>query len=197
MDFQLINLDCPACGSAMRGDPSDILFLCRHCGSGAILSTEGLEILETTALLPAAGHRAEIWKPAWKITADIDMSDRMLFGGQRTPSSSLEGRFLLPAFALPLPELARLSRGLSGAIGQTGEIPHEPCLGGELDLEDALTLLRYLLIKEEVAKPDLLASIKVEIRPISHRLCAIPFEHHQENLRCAITGIIIHPGREE
>ena len=54
MNLHLIGLDCPACGSAMAGEPHDVLFFCSHCGSGALLDPEGLETVESTALLPAA-----------------------------------------------------------------------------------------------------------------------------------------------
>lgn len=194
MDFRLINLHCPSCGSAMKGDPTDILFVCTHCGAGAILADEGLEILRTTALLPAAGRRAEIWKPAWKIEADISIADRVLFGGRRSVSSTTRRKFLLPAFDLKLRDLSRLSRGLSNTEESISEIPHEPCRGGRLELSDALILLRYLIIEEEAEQPDRLASLKVEIQPLSHKLCLIPFEKSGSQLRCAITGISISAG---
>jgi len=194
MDFHLINLDCPSCGSAMKGEPTDILFFCTHCGAGAIIAENSLETLQTTALLPAAGHRADIWKPAWKIRADISISDRILFGGRASPSSSAQRSFLLPAFELGIRDVSRLCRGLSVAGEQSSEIPHAPCHGGVLDLEDTLILLRYLVLEEEIEKPDRLASVKVEIQPVSHHFCLIPFEKKDQFLRCAITGISIPNG---
>ena len=52
MDFHLINLDCPACGSAMTAGPHDIIFLCRHCGSGAVLGDSDLELVDRPLCYP-------------------------------------------------------------------------------------------------------------------------------------------------
>jgi len=194
MDFRLINLHCPACGSAMRGEPTDILFFCTHCGSAATLGTEGLDLLESTAILPAAGRRAEIWKPAWMIEAEVSIEDRIRFNGARTTPSRSRRSFLIPAFEVAMRDLSRLTRALSAAIGNTGEIPHEACHGGVLDLEDAIVLLRHLCLEEEIEKPDRLASIKIDLHPVSHRFCLIPFEKDRAGLRCAVTGIPLPPG---
>ena len=83
MVFRLVNLDCPACGSAMTGSSHDILFLCAHCGSGAILGSGGLTTVDSSALLPAPGRRAELWRPAWTIETDVTIDQRRLFGSRR------------------------------------------------------------------------------------------------------------------
>jgi hypothetical protein len=55
--------------------------------------------------------------------------------------------------------------------------------------EDAVVLARHLVLAEEIGKPDTLASIRVEVRPVSWRLAATPFERVREGLRCAVTGV--------
>lgn len=190
MDFRLINLDCTACGSAMTAGPHDILFMCPHCGSGAVLGDSGLDLVDSSALLPTPGHRASLWRPGWSIEAEILVEDRRS-RGRVTPGWSGRRQFVIPAFPLPLEDLTLLARALSSASGATGEIPKEPCHGGRLDLVDAMVFIRYLVVGEEVQKPDHLSTVKVELSPVSHRIVALPFEHLDGRLRCAVTGTMV------
>ena len=57
MNLRLISLDCPSCGSALHGEGLDTIFFCDHCGDAAILGEDGLEMVESTALVPAAGTK--------------------------------------------------------------------------------------------------------------------------------------------
>ena len=189
MDFELVNLDCPSCGSAMQAAPRDILYLCAHCGSGAVLADSGLETVTSTALMPAPGRGARIWRPAWTIDADVVIGDRTRYGGRRTPDQSRRQTFVIPAFSMPLPDFTRLARALTAASGTTGEVPKEHCTGGTLHLEDAHTLIRYLVVGAEVQKPDTLASVRVELTPVAHRLTAVPFTRDGRFLTCSITGV--------
>ena len=191
MDFHLINLDCPACGSAMTAGPHDILFLCPHCGSGAVLSDTRLDVVDSTALMPAPGHRAMLWRPGWSIEVDVVVDDRRGVKGRQTPGWSGRRRFIIPAFPLALEDLTLLAGALSSAAGTTGEIPKEPCQGGTLDLVDALVFIRYLIMGTEITKPDDLASVNIEISTLNHRIVALPFEHADGRLRCAITGTVV------
>ncbi|MEN8164154.1 MAG: hypothetical protein ABFS37_08495 [Acidobacteriota bacterium] len=191
MDFHLINLDCPACGSAMAAGPHDILFLCSHCGSGAVLGNTELELVDSTALMPVPGRRAMVWRPGWSIEANVIVQDRRRTGGRVTPGWSGLRRFVIPAFPLALEDLTPLARALSSNAGATGEVPKEPCQGGTLDLVDALVFVRYLIVGSEVEKPDNLATLKVEISPVSQRIVALPFELADGRLRCGVTGTVV------
>ncbi len=191
MDFHLVNLDCPACGSAMAAGPNDILFLCAHCGSGAVLGDTGLDKVDSTALMPAPGRRAMLWRPGWSVEADVVVDDRRGFKGRVTPGWSGRRQFIIPAFPLALEDLTLLAGALSSAADTTGEVPKEPCLGGTLDLADTLVFIRYLIMGTEITKPDDLASVNIEISPISHRIVALPFEHADGRLRCAVTGTVV------
>lgn len=193
MTLRLIALDCPACGSAMRGDAHDVLFFCSHCGSGALLEHDGLQIVESTALLPAPGRHARLWKPAWIIEAEITVDDRIRADGRRTQGWRDVHTYVMPAFPLPLDDLIRLARALSEAAGTVGEVPREPIRGGTLALEDALTLCRHIVVGDEVRRSDMLASVRVEVREQAHRLAAIPFEEKAGGLRCAVTGVTVRP----
>jgi len=189
MDFRLANLDCPACGSAMTGAPHDILYLCAHCGSGAVLDDDGLETVASSALLPTPGRHAELWRPAWSIEAKVDIDQRWLFGGRQTEPWSGRRTFVMPAFALALADLVLLARALTSLSPTTGQVPKEPCHGGTLHLEDARELVRYLVVGEEVQKPDTLSTINVSLTPLSHQIVATPFERDGDFLKCAISGV--------
>ena len=63
--------------------------------------------------------------------------------------------------------------------------------GGTLALDDAVTLIRHILIGDEVRKSDMLASLQADIEVVESRLVAIPFEPTKVGLRCAITGVTV------
>ena len=188
--MQLLPLDCPSCGSTMHGDPVDILFLCEHCRAGSVLTGEQLEPVEATAILPAPGRHARIWWPAWLLVGTWHVTNRVRADGMSTPPESGERTWVIPAFDMPLPSLTRLAQALTMASGTTGEVPAEPVRGGTLDREDAITLVRHLLIGDEVRRPDMLASVHVTVEIRESRLAATPFEDMGDGrLRCAVTGV--------
>jgi len=189
MNLRLVNLDCPTCGSAMRGEGFDTLFFCDHCGHAAVLEDDGLDPIQSTALLPTPGHRAQLWRPAWRLEVDVKVHHRFRSGGRMT--DGWEGRrvFFIPAFDLSLDEMTRLSRALAEVSETTREVPREPIHGGTLTVDDALTLIRHLLIGDEVRRSDMLASVTVDVEEIARGLVALPFEEAGQHLRCAVTGV--------
>lgn len=189
MSLRLVPLDCSSCGSSLRGDPHDVLFLCPHCGGGSVLGPEGLDAVQSTAILPAPGRRAQLWRPAWVLETEVEVGQRIRAGGRPTGGSRGERRFVIPAFPLPLRSVAALAGALSTMPEQPGEVPREAIRGGSLSLEDARTIARYLVLSEEVARPDTLASVEVEVRVMGFRLAALPFEQDGNHLRCAVTGV--------
>ncbi len=196
MTLQLVPLDCPSCGSALRGEGLDTIFFCDHCGDAAILEEEGLQMIESSALLPAPGRSARVWRPAWLVEADVTISERLRHGGRRSDGWQERRVFVIPAFAIPLGDLTRISRALSEAAGETGEVPREPIHGGTLALEDAVTLIRHIVIGDEVRKSDMLASLEVDLDVIDSRLVAIPFEPANVGLKCSITGVTVRTNSE-
>ena len=192
MMLGLVALDCPACGSAMGGGSSDVIFFCQHCGSAALLGQGGLEVMESTALLPSPGRHAKAWKPAWIIEAEVTVDERIQHSGRRSEGWRGARTFVVPAFRMPLVDLVMLARALSEAAGSTGEVPREPIRGGVLAYEDALVLAKHIVVGDEVRRPDNLASVEVEIADTAHRLAAIPFEDAGNGrLKCAITGVAV------
>jgi len=191
MILRLVSLDCPSCGSALRGEGLDTIFFCDHCGDAATLEDDGLHMVESTALLPSPGHHAREWRPAWLVEAEVTVSDRARAKGRRTEGWQARRAFVIPAFSMPLDDLTRIARALSEAAGETGEVPREPIHGGTLALDDAVTMIRHVLIGDEVRKSDMLASVQVDIEVLESRLVAIPFEETTVGLRCAITGVTV------
>lgn len=191
MTLHLISLDCPSCGSALHGEGMDTIFFCDHCGDAATLSEEGLQMVESSALLPAAGRSAGQWRPAWLIEADVKVSERVRAKGRGSDGWQERKTYIIPALAIPLDDLTRLARALSEVAGARGEVPRSPIHGGTLSLDDAVILIRHLVIGDEVRKSDMLASVVVGIDVVESRLVAIPFEKTTAGLRCSITGLTV------
>jgi len=194
MTLKLVSLDCPSCGSALRGEGLDTIFFCQHCGDAATLGENGLEMVESSALVPAPGRSARHWKPAWLIEADVSVTERRRAEGRATDGWKARKTYVIPAFVTPLADLTRLARALSEAAGATAEVPRDPIRGGTLAVEDALTLIRHIVIGDEVRMSDMLASLQVDIEVVASRLVAIPFEESPGGLRCAITGVTVRVG---
>lgn len=191
MTLRLVSLDCPSCGSALRGEGLDTIFFCDHCGDAATLAEDGLEMVESTALVPAPGRSARWWKPAWLLEVDVTVDQRVRSRGRPTPGWKGCKTFVVPAFSMPLEDLTRLSRALSATIEETAEVPREPIHGGTLALDDAVTMVRHIVIGDEVRRSDMLASVRVDLDIVASRLVAIPFEPISTGLRCSVTGVTI------
>jgi hypothetical protein len=194
MTLRLVSLDCPSCGSALHGEGLDTIFFCDHCGDAANLTEDGLEMIESSALVPSPGRSARIWRPAWLIECEITVSDRMRHRSGRRDGWSEERTFVIPAFEMPLGDLTRIARALSDTAGETGEVPREPIHGGTLAVDDAMTLIRHIVIGDEVRKSDMLASVMVDVEVHATRLVAIPFEPTKPGLKCSITGVTVGAG---
>ena len=194
MTLRLVSLDCPSCGSALHGEGLDTIFFCDHCGDAATLGEDGLEMVESAALVPKAGRSARTWRPAWLIEAEITVSERVRHKGRRSDGWQEQRTFVIPAFEIPLGDLTRIARAFSEVIGETREVPREPIHGGTLDIDDAVTLIRHIVIGDEVRKSDMLASVMVDIEVVTSRLVAISFEPTDHGLRCSITGVTVRAG---
>ena len=175
----------------MSGEGLDTIFFCSHCGDAAVLDDEGLQTVESTALLPALGRHARVWRPAWRVEVDVRVHQRVRADGRQTPGWEGRKTFFIPAFDLSLDDMTRLSRALAEASESTAEVPREPIHGGTLSSEDALTFIRHILIGDEVRRSDMLASVDVDVHEISRGLVALPFETDGRQLRCAVTGVAV------
>ena len=143
------------------------------------------------SLAPAPGRRAEVWRRAGVVETHVTVTGRVRADGRPTAGWEDDRIFVIPAFELGIRDLTRLSLALGRAFGATGEVPREPVTGGVLSLNDALVLVRYLVVGEEVRKPDMLATVEVSVEERAHRLAAVPFERTPDGLRCAVTGVTL------
>lgn len=196
MSLRLVNLDCPSCGSAMRGEGLDTIFFCGHCGGAAVLDDERLQTVEGTALVAAPGYHPRVWRPAWRLEVQVRVHHRVRADGRTTPDSEGRRIFYIPAIELSLADLTRLSRALSNVSEVGREVPKEPIHGGTLSVDDALMLVRHILVGDEVHRSDMLASVTVDVEEISRGLVALPFEEVERGLRCAVTGVVIPSARK-
>jgi len=126
--------------------------------------------------------------------AEVRVDRRLRADGRSTPGWNAKKTYIVPAFAIPLAELARLARAMSTAAGSVGEVPHEPVRGGILLLDDAVTFIRHMVVGDEVRQADMLASVEVSVTLVEHRLAATPYSVHEGGLQCAVTGVSIHAG---
>lgn len=191
MSLRLVNLDCPSCGSALRGEGLDTIFFCSHCGGAAVLDDERLETVEGAALMAVPGHHPRLWRPAWRLEVQVRVHHRVRSDGRTTPDSEARRIFYIPAFEISLLDLTRLSLALSKVSEARSEVPEEPIHGGTLSVDDALILVRHILIGDEVHRSDMLASVTVDVEEVSRGLVALPFEENEKGLRCAVTGVVI------
>jgi hypothetical protein len=169
----------------------DTIFFCRHCGDAALLGEGGLEMIESTALVPAAGRSARVWKPGWMIEAEITISERTRTGGHHTEGWRATRTFVIPAFEMRLADLTRIMRAFSELDTELREVPRDPIHGGTLAMEDALTIIRHQLIGDEARRSDDLASVMVDIDVLSSRLVAMPWDPSQGKLTCSVTGVSV------
>ena len=58
-------------------------------------------------------------------------------------------------------------------------------------IEDAVTLIRHILIGDEVRRSDMLASVIVDVEVVGRSLVALPFDAVEGRLTCAVTGVTV------
>ena len=172
------------------------IFFCDHCGDAAILGENGLEMVESAALVPAAGRSVATWRPAWLIESEVTVSERVRHKGRRSDGWQERRIYVIPAFEMHLGDLTRIARALAELAGETREVPREPIHGGTLDVDDAVTLIRHLVIGDEVRK-----FRHVGVYHCRYRRCFEPSsrspssESTDGGLRCSITGVtVVGPG---
>lgn len=186
--FALVPLDCPACGAPLAAEADDVVFYCTACRSGFRHEPEAPRALAPVEVafvsaptVPAAG-----WLPFWVLPARLeilrrDASGAFLAGiwslltgegGEETPA---DPAFVVPAFALPIESVVRLTvRYTTERLG-LGERLGERLTGGVLDPADAAQLARYALITVEAEKSDMLRDLDFRLDFGVPRLLGVPW----------------------
>ena len=200
--YELVPLDCPSCGAAVRAEGEDVVFYCTACRNGYRFDLEEKTLAPMdVAFVSLPNVAAELYRPFWLLPATIDILQRnasgggfrglmgfFLGGGEDQPSGG-QGTFAVPAFHAPLPAVAALTRRYTEKLPELGERLGERLLGGRYGVLDAKKLAHYALIASEVEKPDTLKQLRYEIRFGEPRLLGAPFVRREGRLVDAIFGI--------
>ena len=200
--YELVPLDCPSCGAAVKAEGEDVVYYCVACRNGYRFDLEDKTLVPMeVAFVSLPNVSVELYRPFWLLPATIRVLQRdasgggfrglmsfFLGGGEEGPSAG-EGTFAVPAFHAPLPAVAALARRYTEALPELGEKLGERLLGGRYGVLDAKKLAHYALIASEVEKPDTLKQLRYEIDFGKPRLLGAPFVRRDGRVEDAIFGI--------
>jgi hypothetical protein len=186
--YELVPLDCPSCGAAVKADGEDVVYYCTACRNGYRFDAEAKALAPMeVAFVVLSNVTVELYRPFWLLPATIDIQQRdatgsgfrglmnfFLGSGDDQPSGG-EGTFAVPAFHAPLLAVATLVRRYTEKLPELGEKLGERLLGGCYGVRDAKKLAHYALISSEVEKPDTLKQLRYEIKFGKPRLLGVPF----------------------
>ncbi|MFN7966889.1 MAG: hypothetical protein U0V87_14495 [Acidobacteriota bacterium] len=172
MSVSLSRLSCPSCSEPLSAGPGDTVFFCR-CGRGCTFTPQGLEIVEAAAY-PAPSDRPPQWEPAWELVADVLVAARRNAAGGSAVPPPIRRRLLIPARPMELSRLLAQVRAWSSLPAADQQLPGVPILGGDLSSDEAAALARYAVFAEQVAQPDSLIELQVDLSVRSIRLIAVP-----------------------
>lgn len=172
MSVSLSRLSCPSCEALLSAGPGDTLFFC-SCGRGCFFGEQGLQAIDAAAF-PIPENRAPAWEPAWELVADVTVSARRNTSGSSATPNPVRRRFLVPARPVELTSLLAKMRRWSDLPAAQAALPDVPVHGGDLSSDEAAALARYAIFAEQVALPDSLTELAVELTVVSIRLIAVP-----------------------
>ncbi|HMB53775.1 MAG TPA: hypothetical protein VKU40_10680 [Thermoanaerobaculia bacterium] len=188
--FELVPLDCPACGAPLAAEETDVVFYCTACRTGYRYAPEekrGLAAVEVSFV--ASPHQAaEGYLPFWLLPAKVEILQRDAAGGAlrglvqlfvggdgAEDASSGDGHFVLPAFRLPIAEAVELALRYTQEFPSLDELLGERLTGGSFGAGDAVTLAHYVLIASEVRKRDMLKNLDYRLTAGTPRLLGVPW----------------------
>ena len=200
--YELVPLDCPSCGAAVKADGEDVVYYCTACRNGYRFDAKAKKLASMEVAFVALSNVAvELYRPFWLLPATITMHQRDATGGGfrglmnfflgagDDTSSGGRGTFAVPAFHAPLPAVSTLVRRYTEKLPELGEKLGERLLGGCYGVRDAKKLAHYALIASEVEKPDTLKQLRYEIKFGKPRLLGVPFVRRDGKVVDAIFGI--------
>lgn len=187
--FELIPLDCPACGAPLAAEETDVVFYCTACRSGFrydAAAERGLAPVEVRFV--ASPHRAaEGYLPFWLLPASVEILHRDASGvraalrGLMDFFSGEEGEtggtvyFVVPAFRLPISDAVALALRYTQEFPRLDQLLGERLTGGVVSPADAGKLAEYLVIAAEVRKPDTLKDLEYRLTPGESCLLGVPW----------------------
>jgi hypothetical protein len=200
--YELVPLDCPSCGAAVKAAGEDVVYYCTACRNGYRFDSEARTLAPVeVAFVALPSVTAEIYRPFWLLPAVIEIQQRsatgggfrglmsFFLGGDDDQPSGGEGIFAVPAFHASLPAVTKLTRSYTEKLPELGERLGERLLGGRYGPLDGRKLAHYALIATEVEKPDTLKQLRYTIRFGAPRLLGVPFVRRNGALVDAVFGI--------
>lgn len=205
-DFELVPLDCPACGAPLAAEATDVVFYCTACRSGFLYEPAvPRRLAPVEVAFVASPHRAaEGYAPFWLLPARITVEERsasggafaglmgFLLGGDEDRSSG-EGTFALPAFPMPISEAVALAVRYTQELPGLDQLLGERLTGGTTSPEDARKLAHYVLIASEVARPDTLKDLRYRLDLGEPRLLGVPWVGSGAGRADAVFGLWMGP----
>ncbi len=200
--YELVPLDCPSCGAAVRAEGEDVVYYCTACRNGYRFDLDAKTLVPMeVAFVSLPNVAVELYRPFWLLPATIRIEQRdasgggfrglmnFFLGGGDEEQSDGRGTFAVPAFHAPLPAVAALTRRYTEKLPELGERLGERLLGGCYGVLDAKKLAHYALIASEVEKPDTLKQLRYKIEFGKPRLLGAPFVRRDSKVVDAIFGI--------
>lgn len=187
--FELVPLDCPACGAPLAAEETDVVFYCTACRSGFrydAAAKRGLAPVEVRFV--ASPHRAaEGYLPFWLLPANVEILHRdasgvraalrglMDFFSREEGASGGTVYFVVPAFRLPISDAVALALRYTQEFPRLDQLLGERLTGGVVSPADAGKLAEYLLIAAEVREPDTLKDLEYRLTPGQPCLLGVPW----------------------
>ncbi len=132
--YELVPLDCPSCGAAVKADGEDVVYYCTACRNGYRFDASAKELQPMeVGFVALANVAVELYRPFWLLPATIDIQQRdgtgggfrglmnFFLGSGEDKESGGEGTFAVPAFHAPLPAVATLVRRYTEKLPELGE----------------------------------------------------------------------------
>ena len=204
--FELVPLDCPACGAPLAAEATDVVFYCTACRSGFSYDPAAPRRLAPVEVaFVASPHRAaEGYAPFWLLPARVEIVERdasgdlfkgllAFFTGAEEGAAPGEGTFAVPAFGLPIADAAALALRYTQELPRLDQLLGERLTGGICDVGDARKLAEYALVASEVRKNDMLRNLRYTLEFGTPRLLGVPWVRAGAGRADAAFGLSMGP----
>lgn len=199
--FDLVPLDCAACGAALAAEPDDAVFYCTACHSGFRFdpgARRGLAPVEV-AFVADPRRSAEGHLPFWSLPARVELTVReasggavrkliRFFGGGESADAT-DVTFVLPAFRLPIADAVQVALRYTRELPALDQLLGERLTGGVHDVDDAVKMAHYVLVASEVRKPDTLKELDYRLTPGTPGLLGVPWVRRGDERVDAVFGL--------
>jgi hypothetical protein len=175
---ELVLLKCPQCSTPVPAEEDEVAWVCATCGTGLLLTEDGLARQTVQWAAPPAGQRAARWLPFWVFSGTVRFHQRLNHGGNPAPDDLwlAPRRLFVPAFACPLAQLQALGGDLTRRQPALQAAPPAgPLQGCTVLPEDAGRAAEFVVVSIEAARKDKLRSIQFSLDVAPAELWLLPF----------------------